>query len=132
MMPRSVAFQAAMPPFLGAHFLVLLCYKLPAICGAGTRACRVETHLDPPSCADRPRRRHECRRGSPRGCAPIASLPLCVAPPPSLRAPPPPPPCPARPSRRQGCRRGSLRGCATIASLRLCVAPTPSLGAPCL
>ena len=48
-------------------------YKLLAIRGAGTFACRVETHLDPPSCAA-PRRRHECRRASLRGCATITAL----------------------------------------------------------
>jgi VWFA-related protein len=46
--------------------------------GAGTRACRVETHLDPPSCAG-PKRRHECRRGKLRGCATVAALVACLA-----------------------------------------------------
>src|SRR5674476_400865 len=57
--------------------LILPRYKLLAIRGAGTFACRVETHLDPPSCAN-PRRRHECRRGSLRGCATVAALIACM------------------------------------------------------
>src|ERR1035438_2792098 len=46
--------------------------------GAGTRACRVETDLDPPSCAG-PKPRHECRRGSLRGCATVTALTACLA-----------------------------------------------------
>ena len=53
------------------YYCVINCCRY---CGAGTSACRVENHLDPVFSRST-KRRHECRRGSLRGCATIADEP---------------------------------------------------------
>src|SRR5580658_9222748 len=49
--------------------------SMPPLCGAGTRACRVETRLDTFSRSGR-QRRHECRRGRHECPMPLSYLPF--------------------------------------------------------